>query len=174
MTECLDYFTKTLTATHQNKLFRIPSWIPRLCDHQLQFDLDPPSYQQVTAIIRKMKASGSPCPLTQVSINISFKRCAYLRTYLTELIRAVWQSGSISSEWKKPAIYLFIKKALNHSLKFPTNHIESIPLKVFTSCLRNAMYSFLTANNFIEHNIQKGFTLICLALWNILHKWLIL
>ena len=71
MTECLDYFTKTLTAIHPNKLFRIPSWIPRLSDCQLQFDLDPPSYQQVTAVIRKMKASGSPCPLDQVSI-ISF------------------------------------------------------------------------------------------------------
>jgi hypothetical protein len=35
---------------------------------------------------------------------------------------------------------------------------ETIPLKVFTSCLRNAMFSFLTANNFIEHQIQKGFT----------------
>jgi hypothetical protein len=36
--------------------------------------------------------------------------------------------------------------------------LETIPLKVFTSCLRNAMYSFLSANKFIEHNIQKGFT----------------
>ncbi|CAB3990591.1 Retrovirus-related Pol poly from type-1 retrotransposable element R2 [Paramuricea clavata] len=35
---------------------------------------------------------------------------------------------------------------------------ETIPLKVFTSCLRNAMFSFLTVNNFIEHQIQKGFT----------------
>ena len=69
----------------------------------MQFDLDPPSYQQVTAVIRKMKASGSPCPLDQVSI-ISFKRCAYLRTYLTELVRAVWQSESIPSEWKKAGI----------------------------------------------------------------------
>ena len=29
---------------------------------------------------------------------------------------------------------------------------------MFTSCLRNAMYFFLTANKFIEHNIKKGFT----------------
>ena len=28
---------------------------------------------------------------------------------------------------------------------------------MFTSCLRNALYTYLTANNFIEHNIQKGF-----------------
>ena len=36
--------------------------------------------------------------------------------------------------------------------------LQSVPLKVFTSSLRNAMFSYLLANNFIEHNIQKGFT----------------
>ena len=29
---------------------------------------------------------------------------------------------------------------------------------MYTSCLRNAIYSFLTSNDFIEQNIQKGFT----------------
>ena len=36
--------------------------------------------------------------------------------------------------------------------------LESIPLKVFTSCLRNAIHSFLASNNFIEHGIPKCFT----------------
>ena len=105
MTECAVYFTKTLAAVHPDKLFHIPSWILRLSDPQVEFDLDPPSYQQVTAVIRKMKASGSPCPLDQISV-ICFKRCSYLRTYLTELICAVWLSGSIPSEWKKSLHYV--------------------------------------------------------------------
>ena len=62
MTQCLSHFTKTLAAIHPNKLFNIPSWIPALSVPEIQFDLDPPSYQQVTNIIRKTKASGSPCP----------------------------------------------------------------------------------------------------------------
>ena len=33
-----------------------------------------------------------------------------------------------------------------------------MPLKVFTSCLRNAIFNFLSANNYIEQEIQKGFT----------------
>ena len=33
-----------------------------------------------------------------------------------------------------------------------------MPLKVFTSCLRNAILNFLSANNYIEQEIQKGFT----------------
>ena len=94
MKHCITYFTKSLAAFHPNKLFNIPSWIPLLSDPVIQFDLDPPSYQQVTSIIGKMKPSGSPCPLNQPSI-ICFKRCPFLRSYLTDLIRAVWQFGII-------------------------------------------------------------------------------
>ena len=32
-----------------------------------------------------------------------------------------------------------------------------MPLKIFTSCLRDKIFNFLKANNFIEHSIQKGF-----------------
>ena len=158
MTQCLSHFTKTLAAIHPNKLFNIPSWIPALSDPEIQFDLDPPSYQQVTNIIRRTKACGSPCPLDQLSV-ICFKRCPFLRTYLTDLIRAVWLSGTIPSEWKKACTILIHKKGdTNTPSNFRPITLETIPLKVFTSFLRNTMYSFLTVNNFIEHNIQKGFT----------------
>ena len=132
------------------KLFTIPSWIPLLPDPQVHVDLGPPCYEQITNIICKMKASGSPCPLDQLSI-ISFKCCPFLRTYLADLIHAVsvWLSGTIHSEWKKACTILIHKKG--------DTTPESIPSKVFTSCLRNALYTYLTANNFIEHNIQKGF-----------------
>ena len=66
MLECVNYFTKTLSAIHPNKLFHVLSWIPALSDPVIPFDLNPPSYQQVTAVIRKMKASGSPCRLDQI------------------------------------------------------------------------------------------------------------
>ena len=36
--------------------------------------------------------------------------------------------------------------------------LESVPLKVFTSCLRDSVFSFLNQNEFIEAEIQKGFT----------------
>ena len=158
LNQCLEYFTKTLTAIHPNKLFHIPSWIPKLSDPVIQFDLQPPTYRQITNIIRRMKASGCPCPLDQISI-ICFKRCPFLRSYLTDLIQAVWSSGSIPSEWKKACTILIHKKGdTNTPSNFRPITLENIPLKVFTSCLRNAMHFFLTANNYIEQNIQKGFT----------------
>ena len=81
MLECFNYFKKTFAAVQPTKLFRFSSWIPTLCNPEIPFNLDPPTYQQVTSVIRKMKASGSPCPLDQLSI-ICFKRCPFLRTHL--------------------------------------------------------------------------------------------
>ena len=140
----------------------------------LQFDLDPPSYQQVTAVIRKMKASGSPCLLDQISI-ISFKRCAYIRTYLTELVRAVWQSGSIPSEWKKVCTILIHKKATQ---AFPQisdqSHLNLYRLKYLRPVSVTQCTPFSPPITLWKITYRKVLPLTCLALWNILHKWLIL
>ena len=56
-----------------------------------------------------MKSSGSPCPLDQLSI-ICFKRCPYLRSYLTDLIREIWLSKTVPTEWKKACTILIHKK----------------------------------------------------------------
>ena len=155
---CVKYFKSVLTKINPNQIFQIPSWIPALPNPITVFDLEPPTYQQITNIIRKMKTSGSTSPLDQISI-ICFKRCPYLRTYLTELIQAVWLSGTVPDEWKKACTILIHKKDdPNLPENFRPLTLQSVPLKVFTSCLRNAMFSYLLANNFIEHDIRKGFS----------------
>jgi len=155
---CKAYFSKVLSSINPNKLFVIPTWIPCLPTPDIPFNLDPPTYEQITKVIRKMKTSGSPCPLDQISV-ISFKRCPILRTYLTEIIRQVWVSGSVPTEWKKACTILIHKKgSTDDPANFRPITLESIPLKVLTSCLRNSMFSFLAKNKLIEHNIQKGFT----------------
>ena len=105
VTDCFTYFSKSLAKINPNRLFNIPSWIPKLSDPEVQFNLDPRTYQQITNVIRKMKSSGSPCPLGQLSI-ICFKRCPYLRTYLSELIQEIWLSGTVPNRnGKKPVLY---------------------------------------------------------------------
>ena len=85
---CFDFFSRSFSALKPNKCFGIPSWIPKFANPKVPLNLTPPTYHQITNIIRKMKASGSPCPLDQISI-ICFKRCPYLRSYLTDVIRNV-------------------------------------------------------------------------------------
>ena len=158
LAQCTAYFTKTFSAIIPSKTFTIPSWIPKFNSPTTQFNLDPPTYNEITNVIRKMKPSGSPCPLDQISV-ICLKRCPYLRTYLTEIIHAAWSSGSVPSEWKKACTILIHKKEeTDNPANFRPITLQSVPLKVFTSCLRNKMFTFLVENNYIEHNIQKGFT----------------
>ena len=87
-------------------------WIPKFNSPTTQFNLDPPTYNEITNVIRKMKPSGSPCPLDQISV-ICLKRCPYLRTYLTEIIHTAWSSGTVPSEWKKACTILIHKKRRN-------------------------------------------------------------
>ena len=104
-----------------------------------------------------MKASGSPCPLDKIS-TIRFKRCPYLCSYITEVIRLIWISGNVPDEWKKACTVLMHKKGdTRDASNFRSITLESVPLKIFTSCLRDSMFSFLRSNGYIKHNIQKGF-----------------
>jgi len=114
--QCLDYFRKSFSAISPNKAFHIPAWISSLSAPQTPCNLDAPTYQQVTNVIRKMKSSGSPCPLDQISI-ICFKKCPYLRSYLTEIIHAAWMSGVLPSDWKKPVQFLSIKRETKTNLQ---------------------------------------------------------
>jgi len=104
-----------------------------------------------------MKASGSPCPLDKISI-IPCKRCPYLCSYITEVIRLIWISGNIPDEWKKACTVLIHTKGdTSGPSNIRPNTLGSVLLKIFTSCLRDSMFSFLSSNGYIEDNIQKGF-----------------
>ena len=50
------------------------------------------------------------------------------------------------------------KKKKKKKKNFRPITLQSVPLKVFTSCLRSAIFKFLSQNNYIEKEIQKGFT----------------
>ena len=66
--ECTNYFRKMFSATSPKRKFPIPSCIPALQQLSTPFNLEPPSYDKITNVVRRMKASGSPCPLDQISI----------------------------------------------------------------------------------------------------------
>ena len=71
---CKQFFIETLSAKHPNKQFPIPSWIPSFSNPTHPFHSDPPPYQKITSIIRRMKSSSSTCPIDKISV-ICFKRC---------------------------------------------------------------------------------------------------
>ena len=105
-----------------------------------------------------MKASSSPSSLDRISI-VCFMRCPYLRSVLMELIKNIWSSGCIPSEWKKACTILIHKKGdTNDPANVRPITLQSVGLKIFTSCLRDSIFDFLKINGFVENKIEKDFT----------------
>ena len=93
-----------------------------------------------------MKASGSPCPLDQISI----KGCLYLRSYLLLVFKKISSTGQIPSMWKKAVTILIYRKGeQNDAQNLRPITLETVPLKIYTSFLRNRMYNFLNKNGYI-------------------------
>ena len=104
-----------------------------------------------------MKTSGSPCRLDQISI-ICYKRCPYLRSYLTAIITDTWKKKVIPLTWKKAITILIYKKgSTDNPGNFRPITLETVTLKILTSALRYKVCQFLSSKTYIETNIQKGF-----------------
>ncbi len=114
---CTDYFKNFLRCSNPMRRFSIPSWIPRFKEPDQAFDESPPTYREISKLIHKMKASGSPCPLDQIPI-IVFKKSPYLRSYLTMIISKIWTAREIPIIWKKAASILIQK---SNSVNKPEN-----------------------------------------------------
>ena len=126
------YFTKVLKCANHMKVFTIPSWIPKLKELNIPFNLSLSSYQKIMQIIKHVKSSGSPCPLNQISV-ICFKQCPYLRSFILNICTKILQSNTLLAQWTKAATILIHKKghpSLPESIK-PMN-LEPARLKTFT------------------------------------------
>ena len=154
---CTEYFAKVLTCANPRKRFAMPDWIPRLTRPPTDFSDTPPTYETITRLIRRMKSAGSPCPLDHVPI-LCFKKCPYLRSYITALIGTIWKNGKVPDVWKKAVTILIYKKGEETD---PSNFrpitLEPVALKIFTACMRESIFRFVLDNKLIDIHLQKGF-----------------
>ena len=104
-----------------------------------------------------MKSSESPCPLNQISISC-FKLCPYFRSFILNICTEVLRNNTLPAQWTKAATILIHKKG-DPSLpeNFRPVTLEPVSLKIFTSLLRNRVFTFLINNQYIESHYQNGF-----------------
>ena len=154
---CSDYFIKSLKKRFHLRDFNPSSWMKSLDEPDSPFDTTPPSYRKISKIIHKMKSSGSACPFNHINV-IALKRCPILRSALHRIIVYCWTKKVIPATFRKGFCLPIYKKG---TPKEPSNFrpitLEPVCAKVFTSLIRNRMYSSLVNNSYIETNIQKGF-----------------
>ena len=78
---------------------------------------------------------------------------------MTAVLEEVWESGKIPEVWEKATTILIHKKESREDpANFRSITLESVPLKILTSLIRNEMSYFLSENKYLEYEIQKGFT----------------
>ena len=75
-TRCFQYFRQSFKEKNLLRNFDFPEWMKQMDNPTKAFNTDVPTYKEVQKIIRKMKSSGSPCPLDHTSI-LMLKKCAY-------------------------------------------------------------------------------------------------
>ena len=98
--KCYNHFRSTCKAKHRNKRFDFPSWMKLLHEPTSCFNQEPPKYQEIANIIKKMKASSSPCPFDQISVLV-LKKCSIVRTYASKLLEHCWEKSLIPGFGKK-------------------------------------------------------------------------
>ena len=103
-----------------------------------------------------MKTRGAPCSFDQIFI--CYKHYPYIRSYLTAIITEIWKKKVIPPTCKKAITILIHKKSsTDNPGNFRPITLETTTLKSLTSALRSRICQFLSSNNYIETNIQKGF-----------------
>ena len=83
-TDCKQYFRTILSEKNYHKTFDPPSWVKKLNEPTIKFNIDTPSYAEITKIIMKMKSPALACLNDAMSI-IEFKKCPTLRSHLVKI-----------------------------------------------------------------------------------------
>jgi len=157
--ECRDYFLRVLSIPDSLRccLFEVPQWFVSIPNPVIPLDQSPPSYAEITTIIRKARAGSSACPLDQISV-ITLKKCPILRTILHNIIANCWRSQYTPKAWRVGITILMYKKGDPSKVdNFRPITLQSVPYKIFSSFIRNRLQAFLDANSYHNNNIQKGF-----------------
>ena len=115
------------------------------------------NYHEITRIINSMKSSEPPCPVDQISI-ICLKWCPYLISFILNICTEVLRRNTLPTQWTKAATILIHAKGDPSLLEnFRPITLEPVGLKIFTSLLRNRVFTYLIINQYIESHYQKGF-----------------
>ena len=116
ISDCTNYFRNFFLSINPEKAFKIPNWIPPLADPSIPYDLSPSTYQQITKIVRRIKASSSPCPLEKKFYSLLSKGVRI--SGLTSLNCSAIFGGLVKFllSGRRLALSVFIRKAILQTL----------------------------------------------------------
>ena len=140
--------------------FHKPSWMPTPKPPTYNFPNDPISDEELHKVIRRISATSAPSPFDQIPYSV-FKKCPSIRVALLEIFNSCLSTKSIPSQWKHASVKLIPKQSALSEPSYLGNFrpIALTPTisKLFTSIFKDRLQTYMTANEYLDSNIQKAF-----------------
>ena len=156
--ESHDYFQKVYSSEPHH--FTKPSWMPAPAPPQYPMGMDPISMEELSLAIKRSRPSSSPSPIDQISYRV-FKQCHLLRPAILDLFNTILSSGEIPSGWKTAVFKLIAKSSAKDDPHSPANFrpiaLTSTISKLFSGILKDRWLRHMTANGYLDADIQKAF-----------------
>ena len=142
------------------QIFSQPDWLPSPPAPQVEMDCSPFSIQEVSQVLKRIKATSAPSPFDRVGY-IVFKKCPALIPALVSLFNLCWVLSGVPHQRRTAAIKLIPKGPAAENASDPANFrpIVLTPCvgKIFTTLLRNWWLKFMLLNKYFNPSLQKAF-----------------
>ena len=150
------YYPKEYMDRDRNHVFQKLAGIPDAKNPAYPFVCTVPSYEEFEQKIKSRRNGSSPGP-NGVSY-IIYKRCTKLRRLLYECISRLWLSDTVPIQWRIGESILLPKTTdLGDPGKFRNITMTNTSGKVAMGMLADKMLDYMTANQYIDTSVQKGF-----------------
>ena len=153
--EAEEFFTNRYSDKKRCDKIKFPEFAdpPSKPRHPLPPDV--PTKDDFEKYIRSRRNKSSPGP--DGIPFVVYKRCPQIRARLIQLLRSIWKHGCIPSH-DKIAMKFLVAKTTSRDLKdFRDITLFNASLKALTGVWARKVVTFMTKNNYIDTDIQKGF-----------------
>ena len=122
---------------------------------KVQFNNDPPSFNEFMKVLRKTRAKSAPGP--NGVPYIVYKRCPKVARQLWLYLKGMWKKNSISESWRYAEGILIPKvDEATEINKFRTISLLNVEGKIYFSLRADRLLKFVQDNKYIDPSIQKG------------------
>ena len=134
-------------------------------------------YSNTTRIPKILKNFSDAQQITKLLTKNSGQKTSYKSVKnscaVNSEMRASHIEYTLPCECRKACTVTHKKGVQKDPVNFRPITRESIPLKIFTSALRNSVFDFLRLNNCIDHEYKKVLFRNCMVLWSTPPSWVI-
>ena len=152
-----DYFSKLYCDKSRSEVYQaLPGWVRPPKPTKLQFNLQPPTLEQLQDAVKKKRNKNAP-GINSIPFLV-YKKCPKLLEYLLQIFERVWTSGKIPKSWQCAIVTLISKSScLDDPGEFRPIALLNAEGRLFFTLMQWRLSDYMVENGYIKSRIQKGF-----------------